>query len=159
MRARFTSCITLLLALLCAPADARSPELKVVAVNATFDDVRENVEDAILKRGFVIDYTAYIGNMLNRTAKDVGATRRIYDKALTVQFCSSVLSRRMMEADPANIGFCPYVVFLYTLEGQPSTTYVGYRNLPLSDLPAERAAIEAVGSMLEAIAREAAGTR
>ena len=65
----------------------------------------------------------------------------------------------MMEADPANIGFCPYVVFLYTLEGQPSTTYVGYRNLPLSDLPAERAAIEAVGSMLEAIAREAAGTR
>jgi hypothetical protein len=33
-----------------------------------------------------------IGNMLDPTAKDVGATRRIYDKAVALQFCSSTLS-------------------------------------------------------------------
>jgi hypothetical protein len=32
------------------------------------------------------------GNMLDPTAKDVGATRRIYDKAVALSFVSSTLS-------------------------------------------------------------------
>ena len=138
-------------------ASAQSPPVKVVKASEPFDEVRQNVEDAVIKRGLVIDYTARIGDMLDRTAKDVGAARKIYAKAQAVQFCSAVLSRRTMEADPANIGFCPYVVFVYALEGEPGAAYVGYRPLPSSGSAESQAALKAVNDLLDGIVREASG--
>jgi hypothetical protein len=38
-----------------------------------------------------------------------------------------VVSRKMMENDPANIAYCPYVIALYTLPDDPKTVYVVYR--------------------------------
>ena len=138
-------------------ASAQSPPVKTVKAPEPFDDVRQNVEDAIIKRGLVIDYTAHIGEMLDRTAKDVGAVRKIYAKAHALQFCSAVLSRKTMEADAANIGFCPYVVFVYALEGEANATYVGYRPLPLSGSAESQAALKAVNDLLDGIVREASG--
>lgn len=129
----------------------------VTAVADTFADVKQEVADAIVKRGFVVDYTARIGAMLARTAKDVGASKEIYGDAEALQFCSATLSRKTMEADPANIAFCPYVVFVYTLAGKPETTYVGYRQLPSAGTKASRAATGDVNALLAAIVREAAG--
>jgi len=82
---------------------------------------------AIENRGLVVNYTAHIADMLQRTGTDIGASRRIYDHAEVVEFCSASLSRKMMEADPHNIVLCPFAISIYTLPGEKNTTWVAYR--------------------------------
>lgn len=129
--------------------------LMLVKTKAKFDDVKDDVVNAVTKRGLVVDYTAHIGTMLDRTAKDVGAAKKVYARAEAVQFCSATLSRRMMEADPANIVFCPYVIVIYTLAADPATVLIGYRRPQRAGSPETRAALKAVDELLGAIVREA----
>jgi uncharacterized protein (DUF302 family) len=138
------------------PAQAADPaHLMMVKTKAKFEDVKEDVVNAVTKRGLVVDYTARIGAMLDRTAKDVGATKKLYDKAEAIQFCSATLSRKMMEADPANIVFCPYVIVIYSLAADPGTVHVGYRRPQQAGTPASRAALKAVDDLLSGIVRDA----
>jgi len=111
--------------LLCAAAAAA--DVVSLQTKGSFGEVKENLLLAIQAGGFKIDYTAHIGNMLERTGKDVGATKRVYGSAEAFQFCSAVVSRKMMERDASNIGFCPYVIALYTLPDDPKTVYIVYR--------------------------------
>jgi hypothetical protein len=143
-------------AVVAAPANAAETPVRIYALKDSFESVKEEVTNAIVKRGFVVDYTAHVGAMLARTAKDVGASKTIYSDAQSLQFCSATLSRRMMEADPANIAFCPHVIFVYALPGSPGITYVGYRPLPRTGSRASKAVLRAVDALLDAIAREAA---
>jgi hypothetical protein len=123
---------------------------------ATFDQARHDLEDSIINRGYVIDYNAKIGAMLERTAGDVGG-RPIYSNAETMQFCSAVLSRKAMEADPSNIAYCPYVLFVYVRADVPETSVVGFRRLSETGSESSRAALKEINSVLDGIAREAAG--
>ena len=142
-----------------ASAGAAEVPARVYAVKDSLENVKQEVSDAIVKRGLVVDYTAHIGAMLARTAKDVGASKTIFADAQSLQFCSATLSRRTMEADPANVAFCPHVIFVYALAGSPGTTYVGYRPLPRVGSKQSRAAIDAVNTLLDGIVREAAGKK
>lgn len=96
----------------------------------TFDDAAAAVESQIINRGYTIDYRGYIGDMLKRTAGDVGATKKLYKDAEFFTFCSAVLSREVMEEDIADIAYCPYSVFVYETEDAPGTVTVGFRKLP-----------------------------
>ena len=136
---------------------AQPANVTIYTAEAPFDAVRQDLADAIINRGFVIDYEARIGDMLNRTASDVGAERTIYNKADALQFCSATLSRRTMEADPANIAFCPYVLFVYELAGESGKTQVGFRQLAATGSEQSKAALAEVNALLDEIAKEAAG--
>ena len=92
-----------------------------------FADVREALTLAIENRGLVINYTSHIADMLARTGADLGATKKIYEKAEIIEFCSAGLSRKMMEADPHNIVLCPFAISIYTLPGDRNGTWVAYR--------------------------------
>lgn len=129
--------------------------MRVYPVAADFADARLDLESAIVNQGLVIDYEAFVGEMLDRTAEDVGAERRVYARADMFQFCSATLSRRMMEADPNNIAFCPFVVFVY--EQAEGGVHVGYRRPPATGSEESRAALAAVDGLLDRIVREAAG--
>jgi uncharacterized protein (DUF302 family) len=108
-------------------AQAASADVVVRPIKGEFKEVKERVLLAIENRGLVLNYTARIGAMLERTGKDMGATRRIYGDAEMLEFCSARLSRDMMEADPRNIVFCPYSIAIYTLPKEKNTVYVAYR--------------------------------
>lgn len=138
---------------------ASADEVKVLKVKAPFADVKQDVSDAIVNRGYVIDYTAKIGAMLARTGKDVGSSKKIYNDAETVQFCSAVLSRKMMDADPADIAFCPFVIFYYERADQPGTVYVGFRELDDDGSDTSEAAKKMINKLLEDIIKEVAGGR
>jgi hypothetical protein len=56
--------------------------------------------------------------------------RKLYRNAEFLQFCSAVVSRNAMEADIANIAFCPYIVFAYEAETKPGEVVIGFRELP-----------------------------
>ncbi len=126
------------------------------AVEATFEDVQQDLSNAIINRGYKIDYRAFIGDMLARTASDVGGKKAIYKKAEFLQFCSAVLSRDAMEADPANIAFCPYVLFVYERVDEPGKVHVGFRRLDETGSEASKAALTKINAVLDEIVSEAA---
>lgn len=117
-------------------------------VAGSFADTRDAVVMAIENRGLVVNYTAHIADMLQRTGADIGASRQIYDNAEIIEFCSAGLSRKMMEADPHNIVLCPFAISIYTLPGEKNTTWVAYRK-------PQGAAAKLVEPLLSEIAAEA----
>lgn len=152
---RFILLSLLLVNTACISAQTTRDYMKLYTVEGTFDDVRPFVELAITDRGMVINNVSHIGNMLARTGKDLGATKQIYEKADALEFCSSAVSRRMMEADPHNIIFCPYIIAIYTLPGEEGKVYIAFRRpLPVGD-PESRAALQAVEQLLEEIIADA----
>ncbi len=125
------------------------------SVEAEFADVRVDIESAIMNGGYVVDYQANIGDMLKRTAADVGSTESVYLHAETWQFCSSILSRATMVADPSNIAHCPYVVFAYETEASPGTVVVGFRAHAGDGDAASNASLVAVDEALTEVIEEA----
>ena len=119
--------------------------------DASFDDAVFELRLAIEGRGFVVDNVSHVADMLNRTAEDVGATRQIYENADVFQFCSAALSRKMMEANPMNIAFCPYGIFVVQETGSDKVL-IGYRRMPAGPM-------QEVEVLLEEITREAAGVQ
>lgn len=134
-------------------------EITAYETESGFDEARQDLEDSIVNRGYVIDYNARIGEMLERTGGDVGATRQIYSNAETMQFCSAVLSRKAMEADPNNIAYCPYALFVYAKADEPGTSVVGFRRLNETGSESSKAALKEINAVLDEIAREASGTK
>src|SRR3970040_1634702 len=113
-------------------ARAASADVVVRSTKGEFGEVKERVLHSIENRGLVLNYTARIGAMLERTGKDIGAARRIYGDAEMLEFCSARVSRDTMEADPRNIAFCPYSIAIYTLPKEKNRVYVAYRRLGAS---------------------------
>lgn len=95
-------------------------------VSSSFAETREAVTMAIESRGLVINYVSHIADMLARTGADLGASRKIFEQAEIIEFCSATLSRKMMEADPHNVVLCPFALSIYTLPGQKGT-WIAYR--------------------------------
>lgn len=115
--------------------------------NGSFDDAVFSVESAIVGRGLVIDYHSHVGEMLNRTQADIEGAVDLYDNADVLVFCSAVLSRKMMEADPLNIAHCPYGIYVADRAGEVT---IGYRNYP-------EGIMQEVQAFLDDITREAIG--
>jgi len=146
--------------LLCVAAvTAQAQTIARYSTRGDFDAVKEEVLLAIQGRGLVVDHTSYIGNMLDRTAKDVGAGRSVYAQAQAVQFCSAVVSRKTMEVDPVNIAFCPYTIALYVRADDPKTVHVVFRRIAGAGSEASRASLGEVDKLLEGIVHEALGLK
>ena len=123
---------------------------------AKFDDVRDELRLAIEGKGLVIDYESFVNRMLERTGKDVGSARKLYAGAEAFVFCSAALSRKTMEADPANVSLCPYSIMVYATARDPGTVHVSYQRPWRPDgSAASKAALKEVEALLGGIAREA----
>jgi uncharacterized protein (DUF302 family) len=121
----------------------------------SYEDVKFDLTNAIIERGLVIDHTGNVAGMLERTGADVGSTKKLYRAAEYFVFCSAKLSREMMEADPANMGLCPFVVFIYEREDKPGEIVVGFHNPIARGGPGSEAAITAVRTLLSDLIVEA----
>lgn len=131
-----------------------SESIFTIEVDADFADVRIDIENAIANRGFVVDFQSNIGGMLDRTAADVGSTASVFKHAETWQFCSSILSRKMVEVNPVNIAFCPYIVFAYVTVDEPDAVTIGYRRYNVEDI-ASKEIFSEINGQLEAIVNDA----
>lgn len=120
-------------------------EAIVFPYDGSFDDAAFAVEDAIISKGLVIDYRSHTGDMLERTRADVGSDIVLFDHADIFLFCSAVVSRKVMEADPANIVHCPYSIYVADRAGEVT---IGFRDYP--DGP-----MQAVENLLTEIVEEA----
>ncbi|MFZ4807351.1 MAG: DUF302 domain-containing protein [Hyphomicrobiaceae bacterium] len=98
----------------------------------TFAEVREDLQDAIVKRGFVIDYVGHFNDMLERTAVAAGSVTKDgnkspYREAQYLQFCPAAITHEEVSASPFAIANCPVAVFVYELKSEPAKVHVGFR--------------------------------
>lgn len=147
--------VTMLMGLGFAAPVGHAQELRTYTKAAAFDDVKFELTNAIVAKGLVVETTGAIGAMLARTGADVGSTKPIYRNAEYLTFCSAIYSRRMMEADPGNVGYCPYVVFIYERVDKPGEVVVGFRRPPQTGSDASRKAFADIDKLLDTIVREA----
>ncbi len=154
--------LPLLALTLTTPAYALDPIIKndyMIAYQAEgeFKDFKEAVSLAITERGMVINNVSHIGDMLERTGKDMGIKEsKVYGEAEALEFCSATVSRAMMEADVHNIVFCPYIISVYTLLTEKDKVYIAYRRPQLVGSEKSRQSLQAVEKLLDDIVRQAA---
>jgi len=135
------------LATLFAAGPAVAEGITSYSLDGTFEDATFATESAIVGRGLVIDHVSHVGDMLARTAEDVGSDVELYDGADVFLFCSAVTSRAVMEEDLMNIAYCPYGIFGADTGEE---VRVGFRNFPEGEM-------QQVQALLDEIAREVAG--
>ena len=116
----------------------------------SFDDVTFGLENAILDAGLVIDHVSHTGDMLERTRGDVGSDVTLFLDADIYSFCSAKLSREVMEADPMNLVFCPYDIFVMVRPETPEVTTIGFRTFP-------DGAMKSIEALLDDLAKAAIG--
>lgn len=108
--------------------------------DGSFDDATFAVEDAIISKGLVIDHRSHTGEMLERTRADVGSDVVLFEAADVFLFCSATVSRQVMEADPANIVYCPYSIYVADRGGEVTIGFPDYPDgsmQPVEDLLTE----------------------
>lgn len=154
---RATLFLAMVMSVIAAPVVAATvvPGIAIHSTKGQFDEVKERAVMAIENRGMVLNYTAHVGDMLERTGKDLRRERRIYTRAEVLEFCSATLSRDTMEADARNIVFCPYTIAIYALPNEPGIVYVSYRKPAAIGSGQSIKALRAVEKLLEDIAGEA----
>ncbi|MFX0542436.1 DUF302 domain-containing protein [Roseovarius sp. S4756] len=133
-----------ILALAAGPGSA-ADQAVTYPYEGSFGDAAFAVENAIIGRGLVIDYVSHTGEMLNRTAEDVGSDKELFVEADIFLFCSAQVSRQVMEADPMNIAHCPYGIFVADQAGE---VMIGYRTYPEGPM-------QEVQALLDEIVKEA----
>ncbi|RVT81754.1 DUF302 domain-containing protein [Rhodobacteraceae bacterium CCMM004] len=134
------------IAAVCATA-AHAEGAHITPYDGTFEDAAFAVETAIVNQGLVVDFVSHVGEMLARTGEDVGSDVKLFEEADIFVFCSAVVSREVMEADPMNVAQCPYGIFVAERDGE---VMVGYRDFPEGPM-------DAVETLLSGIVEEAVG--
>ncbi|SDL61660.1 DUF302 domain-containing protein [Aliiruegeria lutimaris] len=137
----------LLAAAVLVSSPAFAQDMVLTDYDGSFDDATFAVESAIVGQGLVIDYVSHTGEMLARTAADVGSDVKIFEAADIFLFCSAKVSRAVMEADPMNIVHCPYTVYVIEKDGKVE---VGHRSYPEGPM-------QQVEELLSGIVAEAVG--
>lgn len=136
--------------LACTAQVAVGQDMVTYRTNQSFDDVIFGLENAILDQGLIVDQISHVGEMLERTRADLESDTVLFVQADIYSFCSASLSRKMMEADPMNIAYCPYNIFVVERADTPGEITIGFRTLPQGPMQEAQA-------LLDDIAREAIG--
>ncbi len=120
----------------CAGPLLAQDQAVIYPFDGSFEDATFSVENAIIGEGLVIDYVSHTGEMMNRTGADVGSDIEIFKAADIFLFCSALLSRKVMEADPTNIAHCPYGIFVTDTDGAVAVGYRTYPEGPMQEVQA-----------------------
>ncbi len=121
--------------------------------NDIFESIKENAEDAIIGRGMVIGRTLHAREMLDRTGSDLGFPRSVYLQAVSLEFCSALISHRMIAVDPVNIVVCPFTIAVYVRADDPDNVFVSFRRP--QPVGGDSGIAFDIFSLLDGIAREA----
>lgn len=143
-------------ALLCLPVAAQAGENYAVTFKSqgAYQDVRDNLQMAIEGKGLKITNTNHIADMLDRTGKDLGRTKVVYEHAEQFEFCSATVSRSMMEADPHSIVMCPYSIVVYKVP-RDKNVYMSYRKPAATHNPALKKSLAEMEKLLGDIIKDA----
>lgn len=141
---RALSAVCLTAGLLCgslasATEPPSSPAIATASKSgARYQDVREDLLMAIEAHGYVVGAIGDVGGMLLRSTPDVG-NQPVYLAAEYLNFCPTAIAHELVAADPTNLAYCPFQMFLYETAATPGTIVVGYRHPGVDGNAATRA--------------------
>ena len=141
-----------------AALQAGEEPVVIRSVIADYDQVWDDLTMALTSRGLVISSVSHVGEMLERTGKALNQNTKIFARANVMEFCSAVISRKMMEANPHYIAFCPYQIMVYSLPEEPEKIYLGYRRLIWAGVH-DRKVLQAVETLLSGLIDEVVETQ
>jgi uncharacterized protein (DUF302 family) len=121
---------------------------------ARYQDVREDLLMAIEAQGFVVGAVGDLGSMLTRSAPDFGH-KPIYLAAEYFNFCPAAIAHELAAADPTNLAYCPFQLFLYEAVAKPGSIVVGYRHPGVDGNVATRAILSRAEQVFAGIIRAA----
>ncbi|MEN8175677.1 MAG: DUF302 domain-containing protein [Pseudomonadota bacterium] len=138
------------------PADFSVGHMVRYEADSDFESAENALKMAIGDQGLAIATESHVSDMLDRTGRDIGAERKVYVKAVNFEFCSALYSRKLMEANPDNIVFCPFIISVYSIPEEPERTFFAYRRLlaPTADEDTQ-AVLRSIEEVLDSIARRA----
>ena len=129
----------------------RIGDAMVWAVEADYQDVRDDLKDAIESRGMVISYISHAKAMLDRTGKDIGFKGSVYPHGAEIfLFCKADISNRLVRANPHNVVLCPYAISVYDVAGEPGKVFLAYRVAP-KDNPAYKPVEKLLRDIIESV--------
>lgn len=92
-----------------------------------FEYIKDNVRNAIIERGMNIANELHASEMLNRTAPDLGIENNVFLQAESIEFCSAMISHKLVAAHSSNMVLCPFTISIYVLSEDPDIVYIAYR--------------------------------
>lgn len=119
-------------------------------VGATFDDAALAIVDAIAAEGITSPAVSHFGDMLRRTAPDLGHAPALFADARIFTFCSAAAAARLSTESVHHIAFCPLSIAVYRLDPASTVVHLGYRRSATTAGGAE------VDALLERIVERAA---
>jgi len=157
----FSLCLGVWMAAAVQPAAAIGADgYSKVEREAAFEDVWQDLQDAVINRGLKIDYIGHLDKMLERTSEVAGSvtpggSKTPYLNAKYVQFCSAKLTHQSVSANPYNIAICPFVIFVFEAKVNPGTVVIGYRKPIPGPSRMTRKAFADIEALLASIIKEA----
>ncbi|MCP5141341.1 MAG: hypothetical protein H6926_02885 [Chromatiales bacterium] len=127
MIVRLTTAFLMSLLLLAGAAHAEGPVYSYSTSDLNFDEVKDNVKMAITGRGVNIANELHASEMLNRTGPDLGFAHPVFKRAETIEFCSAVISLRLVESNPDNVVMCPFTISIYQLNNDEGVIHAAFR--------------------------------
>jgi len=124
---------------------------------ASFDMAHDAVVEAIQNEGLTLGNVAPFGQMMARSAAQLGHDRLPYQRAEVLQFCSAVLAWQLSAEDLSQISLCPMAVAVYEPNQDGAKVVLSYRS-PGRASPG-RAAMDDLLSRIVAHASAAAAAR
>ena len=134
---------------LAAPAAFASDIVSHEIAGVEFEEVAFALVDAIATEGITPPTVSHFGDMLKRTAPDLGHSPTLYADARIYTFCSASAAARLVTESRRNIALCPLSIAVYQVEAEPPRVQIGYRR------SAETAGGAAVDGLLERIVKRA----
>jgi hypothetical protein len=104
-----------------------SGTVTVIIANAVIDDVSVALTDAIAEEGITAPSESHFGDMLARTAPELGHRADLYAEARIYTFCSAVIAAKLATESVHNIAHCPLSIAVYSLPADRRSVYLGYR--------------------------------
>ncbi|MCV2219420.1 DUF302 domain-containing protein [Thauera sp. Sel9] len=94
---------------------------------AEFEDVAFALVDAIAAEGITPPTVSHFGDMLRRTAPDLGHSPALFDQARIYTFCSASAAARLSAESPHHIALCPLSIAVYRIAADSPVVHLGYR--------------------------------
>jgi uncharacterized protein (DUF302 family) len=125
--------------------------------DSNYADTKENIESAIINQGLKISGMLHISEMLQRTGKDLGFNKNIYQKAESFEFCSALVSHKMTQLSPLNLAVCPFTISIYIKDDEPKQVYLAFKKINLAGKNKEEVVkvTKIVENLLQTIVNEA----
>ncbi len=141
-------------AALAPAADAAPPPAGVVSrsfADLEFAAARDALAESIAEEGLATPVVSHFGDMLARTAGDLGHRPDLYAHAEIFTFCSAALAARLAGEARGHIALCPLSIAVYALPEAPRTVFIAYRPPAVDGAGGEAAR----GLMAQIVARAA----